>query len=213
MSTRPERIYALFQNKLLVDEEVYWLGEPLHNHWHLKGRHLFYIALGFLLMLTILMGLLVVGLGLSIASALVSTMTLDSLVALAYILFLVYVTRLKKATLQHTSLEAHLETKKNFYWWKPSYYAITNHRVLIFEQGIIRDYWYFLLDTPLLKKPKYHAASIHLYSSTYAAKKKKTPVLDTLSGLPEEEAGEIFVILRQMREEAIEERSHKRGSV
>ena len=48
MSTSRERIYALFQNKLLVDEEVYWLGEPLHNYWHFKRRYLFYFVLGLL---------------------------------------------------------------------------------------------------------------------------------------------------------------------
>jgi hypothetical protein len=205
MSNFPKQIYLLFHYSLLVDEEIYWFGEPLHNHWHLQSRHLFYVFVVSLFIPVFLVGILAIGFSLSFAQWLGSIITSESFIVI--FILIIYAWRFKQTFDNSKYREATLDTPKVFYWWKPSYYAITSHRVLIFEQGTIRDYWHFLLDTPVLKKPKHQAASINLYSSTYAAKKKTTPVLDTLRGIPEDEADDVFAILKQARAEALEART------
>jgi uncharacterized membrane protein YhaH (DUF805 family) len=213
MSTNQAKIQELFRDTLLSDEEIYWIGEPLHNYWHFRGRYLFYIFGLVLLIPVVLLIIYALVIGISVAQALISLMTTEVLAVAAYwtfILVLRIVTRPLREKKQFGETKAH-EAHKSVLWWKPSYYAITNLRVLIFEQGSIRDYWYHLLDAPILKKPKNRTASIDLYSSTYAAKKKKTPVLDSLRGIDEDEADDVFALLKQAREEALDERKDKMG--
>jgi hypothetical protein len=211
MSTHEAKIQELFRDTLLSDEEIYWIGEPLRNYWHLKGRYLFRFFLVLILISLVILALIVAVLGFSFVQWLISMMTIHTAILSFYIaLFVInHIDRYREQ--QAAKVSSVHEQQKAFYWWKPSYYVITNLRVLIFEQGSIRDYWYPLLDEPILKKPKNRAASIDLYSSSYAAKKKKTPVLDSLRGVAEEEADDVFAILKQAREEALEERKHKMG--
>lgn len=216
MLKNPAKIEALFRDTLLSDEEIYWLGAPLHNFWHFKGRYFFYILGIFLMISLIALGIYVFVVGLAVGQWLITVVNYNLMFLLIY--FGVFFARLlfqiiqaKEGNRLQMPVQASLDVPKSSAWWKPSYYAITNMRVLIFEQGNIRDYWYHLLDMPILKKPKNRAASIQLYSSTYAAKKKKTPVLDTLRGIPENEVDDAFAILKQARAEALEERKQKMG--
>src|SRR5215207_7998649 len=112
MSKSPDEIYELFQYALLVDEEIYWLGEPLHNHWHIKGRHLFYIMLAGLLVPALLVGFLAIMLGLSVLQGLFGIMTSESFVLVFYILLLVFTHRPKQAPDYSKHFEARLDTRK-----------------------------------------------------------------------------------------------------
>jgi hypothetical protein len=211
MSTNQAKIQELFRDTLLSDEEIYWIGEPLRNHWHLKGRYLFRFFLVLILMSLVVLALVAAALGFSFVQWLISIMTIHTAILSFYIALFV-VNQIGRYREQQAAKASSVhEKQKAVYWWKPSYYAISNLRVLIFEQGSIRDYWYHLLDEPILKKPKNRAASIDLYSSSYAAKTKKTPVLDSLRGIAEAEAADVFGLLKQAREEALEERKHKMG--
>jgi hypothetical protein len=213
MSSNHAKLEELFRDVLLSDEEIYWIGEPLHNYWHFRGRYLFYLFGLVLFIPMILLGIYALVIGLSFVQWLIRLMTTEMIAVAAYWAFLIVlriVTRPLRELKHNTEPKVH-EAQKPIVWWKPSYYAITNLRVLIFEQGSIRDYWYKLLDAPILKKTKRRAASIALYSSTYAAKKKKTPVLDTLRGIPEVEADDVFAILKQAREEALDDVARKHG--
>jgi hypothetical protein len=211
MSTNQAKIQELFRDTLLSDEEVYWIGEPLHNYWHFKGRYLFRFFLVLILISLVVLALIAAAFGFSFVQLLISMMTIHTAI-LSFYIALVVINHIGRYREQQAVKASSVHEKpKAFYWWKPSYYAITNLRVLIFEQGSIRDYWYHLLDMPILKKPKNRAASIALYSSSYAAKKKKTPVLDVLRGIPETEADDVFAMLKQAREEALDERARKNG--
>jgi hypothetical protein len=213
VSSNQAKIQELFRDTLLSDEEIYWIGEPLRNYWHFKGRYLFYILALFSLIPLIIVSIAVLISGFGILQVLLPMLSFETVLILSFYilaLFLSFLSRRAHEAQKPLETESILYQKKS-YWWKPSYYAITNLRVLIFEQGSIRDYWYHLLDTPILKKPKNRVASIDLYSSTYAAKKKKTPVLDTLRGIAEEEADDAFALLKQAREEALENRAREMG--
>jgi hypothetical protein len=208
MSTNEAKIQELFRDTLLSDEEIYWIGEPLRNYWHLKGRYLFRFFLGLILISLVVLAVVAAAFGFSFLQWLISLMTIHTALLSFYVALFV-VSQIGRYREHHaTKTSSVRERQKAFYWWKPSYYAITNLRVLIFEQGTTRDYWYPLLDEPILKKPKNRAASIDLYSSSYAAKKKKTPVLDRLRGIDEDEADDVFGLLKQAREAALDERKH-----
>src|SRR5215510_11972242 len=100
MSTSPEQIAKLFQDILLVDEEIYWFGEPLHNYWHLKRRHIFYIFLIALLIPILLIGVLAIGFGLTFIPWLISTMTAEAFFLVFYILLFIVAYRSKHAPVQ-----------------------------------------------------------------------------------------------------------------
>jgi hypothetical protein len=211
MSSNQAKIQELFRDSILSDEEIYWIGEPLHNYWHFKGRYIFHI-LGILAFTPFAAAaVLAIVFGVSVVQGLIQMMSIEAPLLGFYIGLLLINMTAQYYEQKRSEVNSVHEMQKANYWWKPSYYAITNMRVLIFEQGSIRDYWYKLLDAPILKKPKNRAASIDLYSSTYAAKKKKTPVLDRLRGISEDEADDVFAILKQAWEEALEEGSRKNG--
>jgi hypothetical protein len=206
MSESDEKIKELFSKTLLSNEEIYWIGSPRYNFWRLTWRQIFTLFIpAFLFVLVPVLWL--TGLWLWFYTLL----SKNFLLMLILLLILLLASILRQMQIEAEANKLTEIPIARGAWWKPSYYAITNLRVLIFEQGNIRDYWYTLLDSPILKKPKNHAASIELYSSSYVAKKKKTPVLDTLRGIPEDEADEAFAILKQAREEALEERKDKMG--
>jgi hypothetical protein len=211
VSTNQAKLHELFRDTLLGDEEIYWIGEPLHNYWHFKGRYLFRILGILAFMPFVSAAVLAIVFGFTVVQGLIQMMSIEAPL-LGFYIGLLFINMIGRYYEQkHLEARSVPEMQKANYWWKPSYYAITNRRVLIFEQGSIRDYWFHLLDAPILKKPKNRAASIDLYSSTYAAKKKKTPVLDSLRGIPEEEADDAFAILKQAWEEALDERARKNG--
>lgn len=208
MATQAE-IQSLFQSTLLSDEEIYWFGEPKHNYWRLRRRDLAFLLLSTVILLPIILVISVLLMGGYLLLTAGNWIYLISPVILWGVLMLRFVVswivRSQVDDLQELS-SSFLDKPSS--WWKKTYYLVTSHRVLIFEQGQIRDYWFTILDEPILRKAKNGIASIQLYSSQYAAKEKDFPVLDAIQNLAESEADDVYNILHQAREEALEKRKN-----
>jgi hypothetical protein len=96
------------------------------------------------------------------------------------------------------------------YFWESMYFAITNQRTLIFEQGSIHEYSLLLLADAIVAKPKHEASTIYLYDKTNPTGELPEPIFQ-LRGIVEEDAQTAYEILRQAREEALEDRAREMG--
>lgn len=90
------------------------------------------------------------------------------------------------------------------------YYAITNQRIMISEGSNIHDYSLILMADAVIGKPKNDVSTIHIYNSTNPTGQLPEPAFE-LKGIAEEEAQAAYEILRQAREEALENRAREMG--
>lgn len=91
-----------------------------------------------------------------------------------------------------------------------NYYAITNQRVIIAERGNIHDYPLMLMEDAVVGKPYRGASTLYIYDKTNPTGHLPDPIFQ-LEDITEEEAQNAYEILRQAREEALENRAHEMG--
>jgi hypothetical protein len=118
--------------------------------------------------------------------------------------------KVRKELVTRLSLPRNAPEIKKRQFGQRKYYIITNQRSLIFEQGAIHDYSLILMADAVIGKPKGGASSINLYYSTNPTGQLPEPVFQ-LKGIEEEEAQAAYEILRQAREEALEDRAREMG--
>jgi hypothetical protein len=90
------------------------------------------------------------------------------------------------------------------------YYAITNQRILSFAGNKFEDFRLMLIADAVVDKPKNGVSTIKIYNNSNPTGNLPEPIFQ-LKGIAEEEAQTAYEILRQAREEALEDRAREMG--
>ena len=198
MSKTEAEIKELFTPYVREDEEFRWVGQPKRNWWHIKAQQIPELGCAVLLysLLVMTFGM---GLFLFVTILLSGEFALALLVCLmVFSMFFIALTGRSRKGYDPNHI------------FQLSYFAITNQRIILFEQSIIRDYSLMLTVDAVIGKPKNGASTIYLYNKTNPTGQLPEPLFQ-LKGIAEEEAQSAYEILRQAREEALENRARAMG--
>jgi hypothetical protein len=228
MATKTQAaIEELLASYLHEGEEFRWVGEPKRNSWHLKlGSFPMMIAWLIRLLHLVLFSLrwvfaLVLGFGgvLLIGYSVLHTLYIYSASKDAIFFFhgefwigsfLFFVAKGLFNTYRKANNLGKPSLSELPRFWERSYFAVTNQRIVVFEQGTVHDYSLILMADAIVGKPKNGASTIYMYSSTNPTGQLPKSIFE-LKGIIEEEAQNAYEILRQAREEALEDRAREMG--
>jgi hypothetical protein len=90
------------------------------------------------------------------------------------------------------------------------YYAISNQRILSLANYKLQDFRLLLIADAVVDKPKNGLSTIKIYNNSNPTGQLPKPIFE-LKGIAEDEAQKAYDILRQAREEALEDRAREMG--